>query len=73
MRDLSRRRMFPPMEDSKLPIPENEAHKLDAVVHGLQQQPIVRKIDHSVRSQPWPFVLGAFAIGLLCSVGCARR
>ena len=61
------------MENSKSPVPEGEAHKLDAVVHTLHQQPLFRTIDKSVRSQPWPFVLGAFAIGLLCSVGCARR
>lgn len=73
MRDLPLRRMFPPMQESKLPIPEHEAHKLDAVVHSLRQQPLMRKLDDSVRSQPWPFVIGAFAVGLLCSVGCARR
>ena len=61
------------MEEAKFPVPENEAHKLDAVVQTLQRQPVMAKIDDSVRSQPWPFVLGAFAIGLLCSVSCARR
>ena len=61
------------MEETKFPVPEGEAHKLDEVVQSLQQQPFLRKIDDSVRSQPWAFVIGAFAIGLLWSVGCAGR
>ena len=73
MRDRLRRTILLPMEESKFPVPENETHKLDAIVQTLSDQPIFAKLGESVRKQPWPFVLGAFAIGLLCSVGCGRR
>ena len=73
MRNMPLRPILVRMEETKFPVPEEEAHKLDAVVHTLEQQPVLQTINDSVRSQPWPFVLGAFAIGLLCSVSCARR
>ena len=73
MRSRSRRRNLLPMEDTKFPVPEGEAHKLDTVIQTLQEQPLFTKLDDAIRSQPWAVVLGAFAIGLLCSVGCGRR
>jgi hypothetical protein len=61
------------MEDKKFPVPGTEAEKLDEVVHTLEQQPFSAKLDDQIRSRPWPFLLGAFALGLLCSVACGRR
>ncbi len=61
------------MQQTKFPVPEEEAHKLDYVEEALEAQPLVQKLDDSVRSQPWLYMTGALVLGFCCGYMLSSR